>query len=535
MPQDPNDPNPDDPGTPTGEPNQSPQSPSDQEPTGTAQGDAPFQTAGAAGGDGEPPNAARAGEPTPAGQTPPARGVGGVGRQTPSGVGGQGGGGRGEGSGGGQYSGGWDHWLYRTPSAALVSVWGILLAMLFLLTLTVVLLYQIKARWPVCEITEAVKANDNQNGDGGANSNTDTGTAGTGANANANANGNENANAGAGANLNGGGDTRAAATPAATTTPAGEDAPADTTTRPASAAQSAPTRPDLDTVEPSSGPITGNTLVTLRGKGFATGDVVKFDNLPAKVGPHGSESITVRTPPHEEGTVDISVYRGKELLDTLPAAYTYTCPAPTGSSLFLMIIIAGALGGCIHALRSLYWYTGQGTLKWRWLPMYFILPFTGAATATIFSLLIVAGFVSNTTGRGESLFIIAVAGLVGMFSQQAALKLTDIANAFFTKPGEGRDANPQESLSVGAGAASMLTGTGMSLSSGTSATPVTITGTGFTRETTVHFGDLPAEVRDFTPTSITVVPPAQEAGTVVDVTVRSGGQTARLPASFTYE
>ena len=116
-----------------------------------------------------------------------------------------------------------------------------------------------------------------------------------------------------------------------------------------------------------------------------------------------------------------------------------------------MLNMAGALGGCIHAMRSLYWYAGQRALTWSWLPMYFALPFIGSAMATIFSLLIVAGFVDSATGRSQSLFIIAVAGLVGMFSQQAALKLTDIANAFFTKPGQGSDAKPQKSVSVDEG------------------------------------------------------------------------------------
>lgn len=82
------------------------------------------------------------------------------------------------------------------------------------------------------------------------------------------------------------------------------------------------------------------------------------------------------------------------------------------------------------------------------MPMYFSMPFIAAAMATIFSLLIIAGFVDNNTGRSTALFIIAVAGLVGMFSQQAALKLTDIANALFTKPGEGKNSQPQRSLPV---------------------------------------------------------------------------------------
>jgi hypothetical protein len=425
--------------------------------------------------------------------------------------------------------------LLKTPNDSLVSVWGILLVMLFLLTLTVVLLYQIRTSWPSCELTQEVAAvNDNQNGNANGNSNTNSGNANGNTISNANANGNANGNVNGNANGNIG---AANNQPVGRTPPVTTESPAPVVREPEPSAATAP-GPRMRSVEPKSGSIKGGTLVIIKGEGFGPDDVIAFDGKPAtrtKDPASSTESISVRTPYHEEGAVDVTLHRDKKVLDVLRGEYTYVCPVPSGSSLFLMIIMAGALGGCIHALRSLYWYAGHGELKWRWLPMYFVLPFTGAATAMIFSLLIVAGFVSNTTGRGESLFIIAVAGLVGMFSQQAALKLTDIANAFFTKPGEGKDAAPQESQSVGAGPAkTTLTATEMSANSGTAADAVTITGTGFNDATTVNFGDLPAEITTVTPTSLTVTPPDQPAGKAVDVTVKSGSQTVKLPTQFTY-
>ena len=382
---------------------------------------------------------------------------------------------------------------------SLVGAVGITFTALFLILLTVTLLYSITTGWPVCDLPEESQNSNAATASAGANQN-----APPAANADLSATPGANANAAANANANAGA-----------------------------------AKIDADSIEPTSGPVTGKTLVTIKGKNFGStteGMTVKFGEIEANVTNVGSESISARTPEHSEGVVDVAVERDGER-DVLPSAYTYTCPAPTGVSLFLMLNMAGALGGCIHALRSLYWYAGQRELKWSWLPMYFALPFIGSAMATIFSLLIVAGFVDSATGRSQSLFIIAVAGLVGMFSQQAALKLTDIANAFFTKPGQGSDAKPQKSVSVDEGETTKpnLTATAMDKSTGKGGDEVTIMGNGFSNSTTVSFGGVTVRGigKTVSPTSITVVAPPHAAGEV-DVEVKSGNQSVKLPTKFTY-
>src|SRR5690348_9845893 len=52
--------------------------------------------------------------------------------------------------------------------------------------------------------------------------------------------------------------------------------------------------------------------------------------------------------------------------------------------LFGVVILLGALGGVLHALRSLYWYVGNRTLRMSWLLMYFMLPLIGACLAVVF-------------------------------------------------------------------------------------------------------------------------------------------------------
>lgn len=418
----------------------------------------------------------------------------------------------------------------RNPGA-LVGFWGTTALAFILIAFTVGLLYYIATRWPACELqddraTANAAANANQNANASTNANTNASGAA------ANTNSRTNANSSGTNAINPGGNqsnTNAANKPAAPPTAANSP-----TTQKAAA-----TALDADSLEPSSGPITGNTLVTIKGKNFGSrteGLSVRFGERPALIREVSDKILSVRTPVHSEGLVDVTVARGEES-DTLTSAFTYTCPAPSGSVLFMMVIMAGALGGSIHALRSLYWYAGQGSLIWRWVPMYFVLPFIGAAMAMIFSLLIFAGFVDNNTGRSQALFIIAVAGLVGMFSQQAALKLTDVANAFFTKPGGGRDAQPQQSLSVSQkeekGAPITVTAIAPTQGAAKGGDEVKITGSGFNTSTKVSFGGTPANIKSLNDTTITVTAPAHSAGDV-DIEVKLGDQVVKSPVKFTY-
>src|SRR5437763_1471100 len=43
------------------------------------------------------------------------------------------------------------------------------------------------------------------------------------------------------------------------------------------------------------------------------------------------------------------------------------------SVFFLVVAIAGALGGAIHTLRSVAWYVGNRRLRWSWLPFNLLL------------------------------------------------------------------------------------------------------------------------------------------------------------------
>ena len=114
--------------------------------------------------------------------------------------------------------------------------------------------------------------------------------------------------------------------------------------------------------------------------------------------------------------------------------------------LIFIVALAGALGSLVHALRSLYWYVGNRELVWSWLAKYILLPFVGSTLGLVFYFVIRGGFFSpEATIEQTSPFGFAGLGaLVGMFSEQAVLKLKDVAETLLAKPEPGGDAVPQE-------------------------------------------------------------------------------------------
>ena len=114
--------------------------------------------------------------------------------------------------------------------------------------------------------------------------------------------------------------------------------------------------------------------------------------------------------------------------------------------LIFIVAMAGALGSLVHALRSLYWYVGNRELVFSWLAKYILLPFVGSTLALVFYFVIRGGFFSpEATIEQTSPFGFAGLGaLVGMFSEQAVLKLKEVAETLLAKPEAGKDPATQE-------------------------------------------------------------------------------------------
>jgi hypothetical protein len=115
--------------------------------------------------------------------------------------------------------------------------------------------------------------------------------------------------------------------------------------------------------------------------------------------------------------------------------------------LLLIVAMAGALGGLVHSLRSLYWYVGNKELMWNWMLMYVLRPFVGTTLALVFYFVIRGGLFSPqaTVSQTSPFGFAGLGGLIGLFSDQAVLKLKEVAETLLSKPAPGADAIPQES------------------------------------------------------------------------------------------
>ncbi len=113
--------------------------------------------------------------------------------------------------------------------------------------------------------------------------------------------------------------------------------------------------------------------------------------------------------------------------------------------MLVLIALIGAMGGQVRILRSLYWYIGNRKLVWSWIVMYILLPFVGAILGLVFYFVIRAGFFSPTAtiDNANPIGFIALAALAGMFSEQAVLKLKDVAETLLKEPPSGSDSKPQ--------------------------------------------------------------------------------------------
>jgi hypothetical protein len=267
--------------------------------------------------------------------------------------------------------------------------------------------------------------------------------------------------------------------------------------------------------------------VQLDGIGLNNVKEVHFGSQPATlVGSPSPTSLMIKPPAHVEGRVDVVVSDGQGR-DTgaNPAFYTYTCPPVSGKNVVWLMILAGALGAILHGLRSFYWYVGNRQLVWSWIPMYFFLPIIGAATSTVFYLIIRGGLLPGATESNNVYGLMAIGTLVGLFSQQALEKLKSVSEVIFTVPPTGKDAQPERPP---------LIVEKVDPQEGTENQPVTILGSGFSREVMVTFDDLPAKVAKVEDQAIAVTTPLHPPGNV-KVVVIQGGARVEAPGGFTYK
>lgn len=105
--------------------------------------------------------------------------------------------------------------------------------------------------------------------------------------------------------------------------------------------------------------------------------------------------------------------------------------------LILLVLFTGAFSGCISGLKSLVDFIGNKTFDSSWNMFYIADPFLGSGVALVFYLVLRGGLLagSNLDIKAVNPFgFVAVAAMVGLFSDDALRKLNEVAQTIFNSP-----------------------------------------------------------------------------------------------------
>ncbi len=253
--------------------------------------------------------------------------------------------------------------------------------------------------------------------------------------------------------------------------------------------------PTITSLAPTSGPLEGNTTVTIIGTDFTGATNVSFGGTAGTILTTSATQLTVTTPAHTAGTVDVVVTTPGGTA-TKTGGFTYVVPAPTIGSLSPMS--GPAAGGTTVTIIG-----------------------TNFTDATSVSFDGVAGTILTTSATQLTVTTPAhAAGAVDVVV--TTLGGTATQTGGFTYQAANQPAPTISSLSPTSGAAA-------------GGTTVTIIGTNFTGATNVTFGGVAGTgLSVASDTQLTVTTPAHAAG-AVDVVVITLGGTATQTGGFTYQ
>jgi Putative Ig domain len=198
--------------------------------------------------------------------------------------------------------------------------------------------------------------------------------------------------------------------------------------------------------------IAGSSLPSLvvDGHHFTDQTTVRVNGLERDGQAHGEDTALVTLRPSDlanPGTLWIEITsNGKR---SIAADFQVLSPSEVRSevSLFgrayridpemrlvLLVLVAGALGSYIHAIKSLADFIGNRTLMTSWFWWYVTRPFLGMPLAFIFYAALRGGFLVGTPAdvKAVSPFgAFTVAALVGMFADKASQKLGELFETLF--------------------------------------------------------------------------------------------------------
>lgn len=118
----------------------------------------------------------------------------------------------------------------------------------------------------------------------------------------------------------------------------------------------------------------------------------------------------------------------------------------TEAGYFLLAVLAGAIGSCLHALQSLSVFVGNRRFRPSWKLWYFLRVPIGAMLGLLLYAVLRTGLV---TGNGDSTSphgVIAFGGLAGLFSRNALEKLREVFEIIFRTAQRDKDTLENETL-----------------------------------------------------------------------------------------
>ncbi|HTK77445.1 MAG TPA: hypothetical protein VL371_19430 [Gemmataceae bacterium] len=187
------------------------------------------------------------------------------------------------------------------------------------------------------------------------------------------------------------------------------------------------------------------------------------------------------------------------------------------------VMVMGALGSMLYFSASFVSYVGNQTFRSTWFWFYISRPFVGGGLAVIFFFLVGSGFVGG--GDASDLGKVAlISALVGLFSDKAVKKLSDILDTVLATKDDRKDkvASSIPAQPTISAAAPPVLPKG-------AATTVKLTGTNLAQVKSVKINTRDATFRDVSETGFTVdVTAADAAGDKVTITATGPGGSAPI-------
>ncbi len=100
-------------------------------------------------------------------------------------------------------------------------------------------------------------------------------------------------------------------------------------------------------------------------------------------------------------------------------------------SFLIICIIAGVLGACLHAIVSLGVFSGNHDFDPSWFTWYIFRPFVGGILAMLFYFVFRGDFIVEVNSTTSFHGLVALSGMIGLFSKQALDKLSEIFDIVF--------------------------------------------------------------------------------------------------------